>query len=172
MLNLENKVLERLVYKYLFNHLRDNNLLSALQSGFLPGDSTLNQLTFLYNTFCHALDSSKEVRTVFCDISKAFDRVCMLAFLLTFTKLVSQETSMQCLQIISPTENNELFSLVLFSIGLLFMLEFHNGPILGPLLFSLYINNIVHDIDSNIRLFAYDTSLSIIVDDLVTAAGY
>ncbi|MEW8548396.1 MAG: endonuclease/exonuclease/phosphatase family protein, partial [Candidatus Thiodiazotropha sp.] len=72
LLNAEDKVLERLVFKYLFNHLRDNNLLSSLQSGFLPGDSTVNQLTFLYNTFCQALDAGKEVRAVFCDISKAF----------------------------------------------------------------------------------------------------
>ena len=41
----------------------------------LPGDSIVNQLSFLYNTFCQALDSGKEVRAVFCDISKAFDRV-------------------------------------------------------------------------------------------------
>ena len=45
------------------------------------------------------------------------------------------------------------------------------GSILGPLLFLLYINDIVHDIGSNIRLFADDTSLFIIVDDPVTAAG-
>ena len=69
-LNSEAKLLERLVFKHLFNHLRDNNLLSPLQSGFIPGDSTVNQLTFLYNTLCKALD-----RAVFCDISKAFDRV-------------------------------------------------------------------------------------------------
>ena len=75
LLNAENKVFERLVFKYLFNHLQDNNLLSSLQSGFIPGDSTINQLTYLYNTFCHALDDGKEVRAVFCDISKAFDRV-------------------------------------------------------------------------------------------------
>ena len=42
---------------------------------FIPGDSNINQLTFLYNTFCQALDSGKEVRAVFCDISKAFDHV-------------------------------------------------------------------------------------------------
>ena len=70
MLNAEAKVFERFVFKYLFNHLRDNNLLSSLQSGFIPGE-----LTFLYNTFCQALDSGKEVRAVSCDISKAFDRV-------------------------------------------------------------------------------------------------
>ena len=44
LLNAEYKLLERLMFKYLFNHLRDNNLLSSLQSGFIPGDSTVNQL--------------------------------------------------------------------------------------------------------------------------------
>ena len=45
------------------------------------------------------------------------------------------------------------------------------GSILGPLLFLRYINDIVQDIGSNIRLFADDTSLFIIVDDPVIAAG-
>ena len=41
----------------------------------MPGDSTVNQLVDVYNTFCKALDEGKEVRAIFCDISKAFDRV-------------------------------------------------------------------------------------------------
>ena len=69
------KALERLVFKYLYNHLLENNILTSFQSGFRPGDSTVNQLTYLYDTFCHELDSEKEIRVVFCDISKAFDRV-------------------------------------------------------------------------------------------------
>ena len=54
---------------------RDNNIITSFQSGFIPGDSTVNQLTDIYNTFCKALDEGKEVRAIFCDISKAFDRV-------------------------------------------------------------------------------------------------
>ena len=75
LLNPENKVLERPIFTNLYNHLLDNNFLSSFQSGFIPGDSTENQLTFLYHTFCEALDACKEVRAVFCDISKALDRV-------------------------------------------------------------------------------------------------
>ena len=44
------------------------------------------------------------------------------------------------------------------------------GSILGPLLFLVYINDIVRNIGSNIRLFADDTSLFIIVDNPVTTA--
>ena len=56
-------------------HLRGNNILTPLQSRFIPGNSTVSQLTFLYNTFCHALDEGKEIRVVFCDTKKAFGRV-------------------------------------------------------------------------------------------------
>ena len=69
------KTFERCIFKHIYNHFRDNDILPPLQSGFIPGDSTVNQLTYLYDTFCHALVSGKEVRVVFCDISKAFDRV-------------------------------------------------------------------------------------------------
>ena len=45
------------------------------QSGFTPKDSAVFQLIDLYDTISKAMDEGKEVRAVFCDISKAFDRV-------------------------------------------------------------------------------------------------
>ncbi len=69
------KVFKKVVFKHLYNYLHDHHLLTPLQSGFRPGDSTVNQLTYLYNVFSEAIDSGKEIRAVFCDISKAFDRV-------------------------------------------------------------------------------------------------
>ena len=75
LLSAVGKVLEKVVHKHLFNYVRDHDILTAMQSGFIPGDSTANQLIDIYNTFCKSLDEGKEVRAVFCDISKAFDRV-------------------------------------------------------------------------------------------------
>ena len=44
------------------------------------------------------------------------------------------------------------------------------GSILGPLLFLIYIYDIVEKTNSSIRLFAVDPSLYIIVDDPTDAA--
>ena len=44
------------------------------------------------------------------------------------------------------------------------------GSVIGPLLFLIFINDIVKDINSDIRLFADDTSLYISVDSPDTSA--
>ena len=69
------KILEKIVFKHVYNHLLDNNILSEHQSGFRPGDSTVNQLAYMYHQFCDALDKKKDVKLIFCDVSKAFDQV-------------------------------------------------------------------------------------------------
>ena len=43
------------------------------------------------------------------------------------------------------------------------------GSVLGPLLFFIYINDLTDNISSNIRLFAYDSSLFIKVLDIKIA---
>ena len=75
LLNTIGKVFEKLVHKHVYNFFSSNRVLSSLQSGFVPGDSTVNQLMSTYDVFCKALDDGKEVRSVFCNKSKAFDRV-------------------------------------------------------------------------------------------------
>ena len=75
LLSALGKVMEKNVHKHMFNFLLDRHAITCLQSGFVPGDSTVNQLADIYNTFCKALDEGKEVRVIFCYVSKAFNRV-------------------------------------------------------------------------------------------------
>ena len=46
LLSTVGNVLEKLIHKNVFNSLRDHAILTLLQSGFIPGDSTVNQLSF------------------------------------------------------------------------------------------------------------------------------
>ena len=71
------KVSEHLIFNSLFNYFIENDLLSSHQSGFIPGDLCVQQLTSITCEMCNALDfnPSLEVWGVFLDISKAFDKV-------------------------------------------------------------------------------------------------
>ena len=65
------------IFNNLYAYLHTNNLISKNQSGFRPGDSTTNQLLYLLEEIHQAFDNTEsiEVRAVFLDISKAFDKV-------------------------------------------------------------------------------------------------
>ena len=168
LLSTISKVLGKLCIT--LNFFRSNNVITAFQSGFVPGGSTVNQLIDIYNTFCKALDESKEVRAIFCDISKAFDRVWHEGLLF---KLKSAGVSGSLLTWFSDYLNDRKQSTVLpcaSSSWTSVTAGVPQGSILGPLFFLLYINDIVEDINSSIRFFAYDTSLYIIVDDPIQTA--
>ena len=170
LLNALDKVTERVIFKHLYNYLRDSNILTPLQSGFIPKDSTINQLTFLYDKFCQALDDGKEVRVVFCDISKAFDRVWHAGLL---CKLEAVGVSGNLLLWFRSYLSNRRQRVVLPGVHSnwnYIKAGVPQGSILGPLLFLLYINDIVNDIGSHIRLFADDTSLYIVVENPDEAA--
>ena len=68
---------EKIIFNNLYSYLDTNNLITKNQSGFRPGDSTTNQLLYIVNEIHEAFENPKslEVRAVFLDISKAFDKV-------------------------------------------------------------------------------------------------
>ena len=54
------KLVERCIHKRLYNYFISNDLITSYQSGFIKGDSTVNQLTFFYNEICQAFDGGKD----------------------------------------------------------------------------------------------------------------
>ena len=170
LLSAISKWMERCVYKHVYNHLLQNHILTRNQSGFTKGDSAVNQLVNISNEFGKAFDSGKEIRVVFCDISKAFDRVWHKGLL---SKLKQSGISGNLLnwfenylsgrsqRVVINGSNSDWLSI---NAGV------PQGSILKPLLFIIFINDIVQDIDAQIKLFADDTSLYLVVDDPIETA--
>ena len=71
------EILEKLIFKSLFEYLDEQKLLSEHQSRFRPNKSCIYQLLSIVHdvyTAFHA-DPTLEVRGVFLDMSKALDKV-------------------------------------------------------------------------------------------------
>ena len=71
------KLFEKIIFDEIYTPLQENNLLSPKQSGFRPGDFTINPLLLITNEIPVTFDQylMRELRAVFLDISKAFDKV-------------------------------------------------------------------------------------------------
>ena len=159
------KICEKIVFVRLYNFLLEINFLNLFQSGFRPGDSTVNQLIFIVHKIHEAFELGKEVRMVFLDISKAFDKVWHKGLLFKLERLGVRDPLLkwiksylterkQCVLIDGQSSDwKEIDSGV------------PQGSVLGPLLFLIYINDITRDLQSNNFLYADDTSLLEIVDD-------
>ena len=137
-----------------------NHLLTPLQSGFRKGD----QLLHTYHTICEAVDKGKEIRAVFCDISKAFDRVwhkgllCKLRCMGCSNRIINWFASHLSKHRQSVAINGRSSDWV-YTLACV-----PQGSILCPILFLIYINDIVKQIECSIRMFADGTRLYIVVD--------
>jgi len=55
----------RCVHSRVFNYLKVNNIIYSSQSGFMPGDSTVNQLTSIYHDLCTSFDQGITSQSIF-----------------------------------------------------------------------------------------------------------
>ena len=164
LLSIAGKTMERCVHKHLYNNMVTNQLLTPLQSGFREGDSTTNQLLHPYHKICEAVDKGKEIRAVFCDISKAFDRVWHKGLLYKLRCIGCSNRVVKWFESYLSQRRQRVVINGQSSDWVHILAGVPQGSILGPLLFLIYINDMVKHIGCSIRLFADDTSLYIIVD--------
>ena len=83
LLPIFSKIYERVIYNTLFNYFKSNKLFTPYQSGLLPVDSCIAQLLSTIHDIQTDFDNSPAVdmRGVFLDILKAFDKVWHIGLL-------------------------------------------------------------------------------------------
>ena len=76
-LPIYSKIFEKLIFDSIYEFINKNNLLNNNQSGFKLNDSCIDHLIDIIHNIFSAFDAnlSLEVRGVFLDLSKAFDRL-------------------------------------------------------------------------------------------------
>jgi hypothetical protein len=171
LLSCVGKVMEKLVFTALFDYFRRNFLISVWQSGFIPGHSTVTHLVEMYHNFCRAVSDGKEIRIVFCDVSRAFDRVWHRGLIFKLEKCGISGSLLAWLTNYIQDRYQRVVINGQFSSWSLIQAGVPQGSVLGPLLFLIFINDITHIVKHcHIRMFADDTSLFIEVDDRISAA--
>ena len=77
LLPICSKLFEKLIFDRIYSFLIHNKLLNSCQSGVRPDNSCVNQLLSLTCNIYRAFDAnpSLEIRSVFLDLSKGFDKV-------------------------------------------------------------------------------------------------
>ena len=87
----------------------ENNFISPNQSGLRPGDSCVNQLLAITHEIYKSFDEEFEVRGVFLDISKVFDKVWHEGLLLKLNQNGISGNLLKLLRDFFLAENNEKF---------------------------------------------------------------
>lgn len=162
------KVMESVIKKQVLTFLLAHGKITKQQHGFLAKHSTCSQIIECINDWSLALNIRKQVDVVYIDFCKAFDSVVHSKLIYKLEALgIRGKLLLWVAAFLSDrTQVVRVGKAVSGSIKVISGVP--QGSVLGPLLFLVYINDIVNIFDSKvqIKLFADDVKIYVVIDDL------
>ena len=154
---LPGKLMEKLMCNRFQRWITDNKILSVAQHGFRKGKSTISAIAALLNELFKNINNKKNSYIVYLDLKKAFDTISHIKLLNKLLELGMDGLTLdwfrsylterrQCVKL-----NNLISNTLPITYGV------PQGSILGPILFSVYINDISDIVNCGIVLYADDT---------------
>ena len=153
------KILEHIVYSAVSNHLESNNIFTPRQHGFRSGYSCESQLILALNDWAQAIDTGFRTDVAVFDFSKAFDKVPHERLLAKLSYYGIGGSTFNWIAAFLHERTQRVVLNGCKSKSATVISGVPQGTVLGPLLFLIYINDIVANIKSEIRLFADDCIL-------------
>ncbi|GFT55590.1 probable RNA-directed DNA polymerase from transposon X-element [Trichonephila clavipes] len=159
LLPILSKLAEKIISARLNDYLERNNILTPEQHGFRPRLSTSHQLLRVVEYIKDAIDRNQYTAAVFLDIQKAFDRVWHTGLLY---KLIKYKIPPPLILLLKSYINDRSFTVKInrtYSLTKSAKAGIAQGSILGPVLFNLYVNDIIKSTNTMICMYADDTAI-------------
>jgi len=159
LLDNTGKVFERLVFNKIYEHCTEKRLLTWKNSGYKKADSTVNQLLHIVNNLYKNLDRKEETVCVFLDQSRAFDRIHHESLIYKMKRMGIEGSLLSLLGNYLEDRKIRVALDGAKSGWYRIFAGVPQGSILGPLMFLIYVNDIVDNLQCDIHLYADDAVL-------------
>ena len=157
LLSVFSKIFERLISNQIYPQIKQ--YMSPYQHGFMPKRSTATNLATFTDFIAASLDCQGQVDVIYTDIHKAFDRIDLGVIVNKLKSFGFHDNALKLINsyLVERTQyvfyNGVQSSIYKTTSGV------PQGSNLGPLLFSIFINDLPNFISCDILMFADDVKL-------------